>query len=294
MLKKNQYAWVIWAIAFVACDKIEGPYRESNQASGIDTVKFSETVNPRRALLLEEFTGHTCGNCPRGAEIAASILNEHPDDVHVIALHVSQQFASPVTDGSGKYTYEFRTQDGNDIDETFGASNAGLPQGMVSRTTYNGKRILDRNDWNGAVAALLNQASDFDVQVKSYYNTSSDSIYAFVQCRFANSGAGNLSLALYAVEDSIVNWQKDYSKPPGQKDIQNYTHRHVFRGSFNTAFGQELINGNYEQNQKVKKGFRIKKGADWQLTHTHVLAVISNAASQEVVQVAASHIKSFN
>jgi len=52
-----------FSIVITSCDVLEGPFDEQVN-NNIDTTK------PLRKILLEDYTGHTCGNCPCAAEEA--------------------------------------------------------------------------------------------------------------------------------------------------------------------------------------------------------------------------------
>ena len=59
-----------------SCDIIEAPYTEGNI---IDTVlcppqDFVANTTHIRKVLVEDYTGHRCGECPQAAEIASSLI----------------------------------------------------------------------------------------------------------------------------------------------------------------------------------------------------------------------------
>ena len=274
--------FVAISIFVASCNKIEPPFTEGKKASGLDTVVFANEQTNIQRILLEDFTGHTCGNCPAAATIAKDLYEAHPEQVIVIAMHVSDQFASPIAD-TGEFSYDFRTAEGTQIDQTFGASNAGLPRGMINRVTFNGTKILDRNDWASALEPLLSNSPIIDLQVKSYTLAGSDSISAYIQTKFIVGLSGEYKLCAFVIEDSIINWQKDYSKPPGQKEIENYVHMHAMRGAFVGAFG-ESIGTSFTVGQIVKKGYSLKMGEDWEIKNLKVVAYVYKVDSQEIVQ----------
>jgi hypothetical protein len=117
----------------IACDKVNKPYTEEFGKCGNGNLSI-----PIRKILLEDYTGHTCGNCPRAAEQTELLINNYCDHIVPISIHVGF-FAEPYP--TGEFTYDFRTDVGNYFDETFGISTAGLPNGMVNRTIYNGSPI---------------------------------------------------------------------------------------------------------------------------------------------------------
>ena len=89
-----------------ACDKIEAPYREgavvvsgtndSTVVIGSDTIVFpSDTASPRKKVLVEDYTGHLCGNCPyAGLLLNDTLRGIYGDKFITVSVH-SGFFAYP-------------------------------------------------------------------------------------------------------------------------------------------------------------------------------------------------------
>ena len=108
-------------LSFNSCDIIEGPYMIDNDTTPIDTSTYVKKV------LIEDFTGHRCPNCPSAAEELAALQNYYEDKVIGIAIHPSSQaFSTPSPLNSSSYTYDFRTEFGDDIDDIFEVSKVSI------------------------------------------------------------------------------------------------------------------------------------------------------------------------
>ena len=78
-------------IFFGSCDVIDGPV---NEDFVIDTSGGSSFD---KAVLLIDFTGHKCGNCPTAGETAKMIESSFGDKVIVVASHVGTlAFPQPI------------------------------------------------------------------------------------------------------------------------------------------------------------------------------------------------------
>ena len=68
-MKKAVVILIVTFLAFVSCDKVENPVipKKCNLAN-IHVVDSNTTTMDSRKVLVQDFTGHTCGNCPRAAE----------------------------------------------------------------------------------------------------------------------------------------------------------------------------------------------------------------------------------
>ncbi len=149
--------FTLLALSIVSgCDKIEGPYSNSSNNTG-----GGDTTNPIiRKILIEDFTGHTCGNCPRAAESLHQIENLYGDQIVAVAIHAGF-FAEP----TGTYFAEdYRTDVGNELDNAFGNSAAGLPNGLVNRKDYDGLTILQHTDWASKASEWINSPPDVSIR----------------------------------------------------------------------------------------------------------------------------------
>ena len=74
-------------VSVYSCDKIEGPTRES--VSVDTTCQFTEDNSvPEKKVLVEDYTGHNCGNCPAGGVILNdSMRAKYGDRMVAIAVH---------------------------------------------------------------------------------------------------------------------------------------------------------------------------------------------------------------
>lgn len=280
---------VLMSILAVSCDVIDGPYREA----GGGTVDTSTVA--KRKILVEEFTGHKCGNCPAGAEKVEELLVVYPENVVAISIH-SGFFAR--TDAS--YPADYRTPVGTQIDDYFGVSKAGNPNGLVNRMPFEGKIILGENAWAPAVESYLQSTPVATIEIQPSFNESSRVLSAVVTVRYLSDRAAIDNLALYVTEDSIISPQTDY-RLPGDGKISNYVHRHVFRGSFNGAWGDAipldtLIAGESQKipakrGTTVVKTYQMTLPAGWNASKCAVVGLVSDNATNEVLQVEEKKIK---
>jgi len=231
------------AIFFMACDKVDRPVQNPNALS---KCPFNDTIvvtnigsNGFRKVLLEDYTGHTCGNCPRAARVAEAIVHTYGNKVVVIANHVSSQFAQPVSETH--YKEDFRNETGNDWDVFFGMSSAGLPKGNVNRT-----KPYPRGDgaWTGLVETALNQPQSAKLDVTSYYDRTQKLLNVDVKTTFLQAVAGNIKMVIVLTQDSIISEQKDYAPPAGvvtEDDGEtrpDYLFENLLIGSVNGTWGQ--------------------------------------------------------
>jgi len=264
--------------AFAGCDKVEGPYGSPVATNG----GGDTSVQIIRKVLVEDFTGHTCGNCPRAAESLHQIEELYGNQIVSVAIHAGF-FAAP---SGTHYSSDYRTQVGNDLDQFFGNSAAGLPNGLVNRNLFGGtSAITQHTDWASKASSLVNLPPEAFITITPDYNSSSRLLTINVNTKILQNIDEPLNVVYYLIEDSIQSPQKDYSLP-SPSAIDDYYHRHMLRGSMNGAWGNILGDGTtYSQNQEVNTSISYTIPASWNANKVSVVAILYRTATKESVQV---------
>jgi len=286
--KRNIPIWIIalTLLCFgISCDKIEPPFIESNQSVGtIDT-----TLVAIRKILVEDFTGHTCGNCPRAAETAQALKGIYGDQLVILAEHIGF-FAETKSNPDSSYSYDFTTVAGNEIDAFFSIDGAGLPKGMVNRTSVSGSPILNHAGWGAAVQALIDIPPDIDIRITNTYNPVTRVVSSSIESEFLTSLSGTFNVVVYLTEDSIINWQKDYDATPST-NIENYVHRHVLRDALNGTWGVLIGSGTIETGVITTKSYSLTLDNSWDDNHCSIVAFVYETSSNEVIQAEEAHVQ---
>jgi len=284
----NKYiSLIILVLTFtiLSCDIIESDYRKQGNVGPVDTTKRVQRV------LLEDFTGHTCVNCPDAHRIARDISELYPGQVIIMAVHVGETFAAPTPE----HPYDFRCQTGNEIGDFFNATNAPLPIGMVNRIEVNTERLLQRYDWETEVSKLVTQKAPMSIELSASYNATNKSISVEADVEYFTAGTSNHYIAIYLLEDSIVSYQK--SRPT---DVEDYVHNHVLRTAINSTFGDQLSSKAIKPGDKFNKTFTYNIPADnstpgmtyyWRPEKLRVVAIIhDNGGSYNVLHAAEAEL----
>ena len=281
-------------LIITSCDVVEGPYM-NDIINPIDT----STVDYIKKVLVEDFTGHTCPNCPDAARELETIQAIYGDQVIGMALHVSKAFARPYPSSQApKFQYDFRTQWGHEWDAFFGISDIGLPRGMVNRTLYPDGHKLGKDEWAAAVNIELAKDVDFGISISANNTTIS------VTTEVVNNINNVYNIVVCLTESHIINWQKD-----GQIEDSTYEHNHVLRSviideslSTNQSFvSGEIINKSYNINLSDLEQSNIDYSlntaelgngiaGDWAEENLSVVAYIYNTSTREIVQVEEVHL----
>jgi thiol-disulfide isomerase/thioredoxin len=268
------YIAILLITTLLSCDIVEGPYAKKKGGTN-DT-----TEQVVRKILIEDFTGHQCGNCPRAAEALKAIEELYPGQIVSLGVHVGF-FAEP--NATGSYTADYRSETGNELDQYFGNSVAGLPNGLINRISFDNNSIVQYTDWSSKAAQLLTLPPDAWIEINPEYNASTRTLQVNASVDILTTIEDSLHLAFYLSEDSIVSPQKDYSLTPST--IPTYTHRYVLRGSMNGTWGLPIAAGSiFSPGTTLTASATYSIPPSWNDTHIHAVAILLKANSKEVIQ----------
>lgn len=266
-MKNNFYLLLISTVLF-SCDKINEPFIEK-----VNNGNDSNTIVQK--ILIEDYTGHMCGNCPRAHEVLASLEDMYGVKIISFGIH-SGSFAATNT----SYPEDFTTTEGDDLTSYFGVSQ--YPIGMVNRTAYNSQKLIGKDDWATVVASLINQTPKMGIEITNTYNSASMNLQSVAEIEFLEDITDQLKVCFFITEDSIVAPQTDYSMSPTK--IDNYLHRHILRGSMNGAFGDNLPSSSYSNGSTVTINKTITLNSGWNAAYCNVVVFVYRESDEVVLQ----------
>ena len=291
------------AMLFTSCDKIDHPY-EKVTSINLDTTlypngtwndyleneypTFSQNTNTNVNVLIEDYTGHTCLNCPTAADIAHNIHENSPNRVFVASIHIdpgatmSFQQAYP---SDPKYFTDHTNPDAVAYGVKFqnGYNFFGNPQGTVNRKTVGGNMFAFTGTWQSRTSDILN-ANNLKVNIQSVFNyyQSTNGGYLHVELEKKTSEAIEMNTVVYVIQDSLVDWQK----MPDNSDKEFYTHRDKHLGSIdNNAFGVTAFKADAVAGDKVILDYSYKLPTGLDKTNMHFLVYVYDKDTYEILQV---------
>ena len=220
----------ILILSISSCDIVEGPYMIDGNINTIDTVSYVKKV------LIEDFTGHRCPNCPEAAEELAALQQFYGENVIGIAIHPHSTFSIPNPTSSPDFTYDFRNQFADEIDDIFNITNVGLPRGMINRTGYESNHQLGKDQWANIVQTELTKEPIFGINISSNVSSGNGIISVNIEALTDINEQYNVVVCL--TENGIIEWQKDNNNG----DMEDYIHNHVLRTILNSSFGESIGN----------------------------------------------------
>lgn len=262
--------FLIILLLLFSCDIIEEPFMEKNDDGQVTT------ENPQKVLLID-FTGHTCKSCPKAHQSIEQLQGLFGGRIVPIAFHLGY-FAKPMT--SGKFTTDFRTPEGTLLEKYF--DFVSFPIGTVQ--TLNKDQLQPYAAWPAAVSAGISGDAPIKIEIDPEYLAGLGAIAGHIHVTALQAVSGQVNLAVYLVEDSIVDWQKDEDFDP--MDIPDYVHNNVFRTSLTGLWGQPVGNAD-----GLAKGFTIETqlakllNPAWKIQNCTLVAFVYREDTKEIIQV---------
>ena len=130
-MKKFLYLFFVLSLGlFAGCEEIS-PEINPQMGPNTDPDDPSPVEDQPRQVLIEEFTGVRCVNCPDGSEAIETLLNIHGEQLVAVSIHSSGSFSVP----NDENAYDFRTTEGDNI-LSFLGEPIGYPTAVVNRKKF--------------------------------------------------------------------------------------------------------------------------------------------------------------
>ncbi len=260
--------------ALVSCDKIEEPYKN------VVDDDFTTDVTTRK-VLLEDYTGHTCVNCPAAAKIASDLKALYGDRLVIIGVHAGH-FAEPT---QPPFTYDMTSPVGNAWDNHFAIQ--GYPSGIINRQSPEGQYIEPAANWSTRVAEIIDIPTVADLVIDTDYEPDTRSLSVSVSTRFLASFDQSFRLQLVLTEDNIIGPQLNNNSSIGPTPvIEDFNHKHVLRTDLNGFWGENLVPDNTSPvvNEVYEHTYSINLKSDWNEENISVVAFVYEVESYEIYQ----------
>ncbi|MEY3385927.1 MAG: hypothetical protein RIR53_738 [Bacteroidota bacterium] len=277
-----------------SCDVIEGPYEKYPVVPVDTTLRDTSTAltstGGKQYVLLEDYTGHTCGNCPEAAEVAAKLYADNYGRVIVTAIHAGGFAALEPPD----FMRDLTCPAGVALDAAFRVSRAGNPNGLVNRVTLNNRIIQGMKNWEPAIAQLLPRSPMVDLAMSHTYHPARRTVIVTVRATALQDIDAATNLSVWLQENDIVGDQKDYRKTPSH--IEDYVFEHVLRTSLNGTWGDTLNPAPVPKGTVITRTVRYEIPAEklnpadtlnvWTLKNCELVAFAhKSSTTREVLQV---------
>lgn len=261
-MKRIATITLMFAILISACDIIDEPY--INQP-----INGDETGETVQKVLLEEFTGHKCPNCPEGAATAEQLKQAYGNKFIIIAYHAGF-FARTYND----FPEDYRTVVGNELNSNFNVQN--YPAGVINRTEFNSSLVMGNTSWPSATAEIIDNEPRLHLTIEHTFTSGNLSVTVNAK---ALSDIEPLKTCVFITEDGLISPQLT---PSGTEE--NYEHNHVFRMSLNGTWGTQTFAEGATVGQEESITVQGAIDADWNPNNLKIVCFAYNPETGEIIQ----------
>lgn len=252
---KHLCLFIIIITAWLSCSHID----EDNRLIEVPHAKIS------RAVLVEEFTGQRCVNCPNAATEIERLQEEYgKENVIAVAIH-----SGPLAIYSTDKVLGLRTTLGDDYYDYWRVE--AEPSGVIDRT--GGVLLLDK--WVSRVHQDLQNEASVELAAKANF-TDNGLLEIEIEYLAVKDFSGKLQV--WIIEDGIVGLQM---QPDGTLN-REYVHNHVLRSAVNGTWGDDVV---WPSGKQGKLSFSADIQEDWNAKNLSVVAFVYNEGGvQQVCQ----------
>ena len=256
---KHLCLFVVVVAALLSCSHID----EEERLIELPHAKIS------RAVLVEDFTGQRCVNCPNAASEIERLQKEYgKDNVVAVAIH-----SGPLAIYSTDKVLGLRTSLGDDYYDYWKVE--AEPSGLIDRK--GGVMLLDK--WASSVYQELQTEASVELKAAAQVSKDGD-VEISVDYLAVKDFVGKLQV--WITEDAIVAPQM---MPDGTLN-REYVHNHVLRSAVNGAWGDAVA---WHSGEQSVQSFSAKVQEGWNPQQLSVVAFIYDENGvQQVCKTAVS------
>ena len=247
--------FIVIIISFFGCDYIINPVKPKTVIISTDTTKVYKNV------LVEDYTGSTCVNCPPAGAELDSLISTYGNRIVPLSVNAGN-FAVPVP----TYTLNLQCATADIYDGTFQMSATGNPCGMVNRkgATLASKYLLWTTWATATQDIILHDTAFIKIALTTTFDTTTRALKVTATSTFLKQLSGTYNLVILLTQDSIIGPQK--SGTAGE--IANYVHRFVLRDAINGNWGEPLVTSGATANQTIAKTYNYTLNSSYPASGT--------------------------
>ncbi|MEX0968347.1 MAG: Omp28-related outer membrane protein [Bacteroidia bacterium] len=246
-----------------------------------DTTYVASTTqaSQQKNVLIEDFTGVRCPNCPAAQVVASTIADENPGRVVVVSLHPSGSGVGALVTPLDESKYDFRRDAAADILSLLGLFN-GLPIGAVDRIKFEQNILITDAKWKGYTQQRLQVETPVNLILETEYDAALNEVVITTELHYTQDVSEENYISIGILESHMIDWQKD-----DQVYVEDYEHNHVLREMITISAGKKLT-PQLEKGRVIIKQYRVKLNPEYVAENLDIVAFVHQKGSGlDVLQV---------
>lgn len=219
------------------------------------------TESVAKNVLLEDFTGQRCVNCPRGSEVIEQLQEAYPERLIAVGIH-----GGPLGFSGSAMLVGLATAVGDDYYHHWHLEYQ--PVGLVNRGD-----AVNYTDWMNAVRQALTGTTALSMNLTA---TLHDGQVDITVSETLKKGTYTGKLQVWLLEDGITALQM---MPDGSSN-RAYVHNHVLRTPVNGTWGDSFT---IDEGESKQQEMTQALDASWNPSNLSIVAFVYNDAGVEQV-----------
>lgn len=252
-------------------------------------LEIGDTIIPDsgKKVLIEDLTGASCPNCPKGAAAVKNILDKYKEQVIAVGIH-----GFFLSNPTPKSKYDFRHPQARDLENWF-RPTGGKPAASINRVKKPDNSLLSYlpDLWLSLAEIELQRAQEIELDLSVNYNTQTRTLEARITAVPLENLDGDFNISVFLTESNIVDAQAN-----GTEIVENYVHDHVLRYML-TKFDGDNFSSSLKRGTPVIRNYTYTLPTEpqglWVPENMHIVAMIArnSADNKEVIQAVEKSIK---
>ncbi len=289
-MKKYLLLLVSGLVLMASCTENNAAIDFGTSAS-VDTTYVLTTIpatDPHN-VLMEEFTGVTCTNCPAAHDLLVGLEHTYGTRLNVIGLYI---YNFPQARPHHESVYDFRdsaaTAIGQSVYKGIGSEPLGgvdrIPAGITPSTPLQ----LNTTQWTDLIVSRMNTIDSVNLQVQSSYNSTTGIATITATVIYTKPVSTTQNLSIVIVEDSVIDAQEFPPHPIGPF-VDGYDPEYLFtnicRGMVTSApFGDVILGSmtSKEAGRLFRKTYTYSKASSiLRPERCRIIAFVHNATGDD-------------
>lgn len=281
-MKSGMYSLMITVLGLVllgisSCEEVGPEINLGNNQNAVSDTTYVESpvaTPDAKLVLIEEFTGVRCPNCPQGHDIVANIKSTNPGKVVSISLHPINSLGAPYSFS----VQDFRSQKAQTLFDYLG--QIGLePAAGIDRTIFGGesKILLDKSKWTTYTTQQLATTTPVNVLIDKALDTTNNELIVTVELHYTAAVTETNKLTVVLTESDMITAQLD-----GAIIDTFYNHKDVMRDFISDTQG-DLLTTTLEAGRVIRKVYKKTLDAAWKPENMHIVAYVHESANAKIV-----------
>lgn len=213
---------------FTACETIDEADRWTEPAP----------VEMKKNVLVEDFTGQNCVNCPAAAELIHNLSATKMGE-HIVAVSIH---GGAMSIDATKSPFGLALPIGEEYNKHWGIQ--AWPSGIIDRAGG----VKDVPSWSSSIVERMSK--DLVVDLTANVSFDIDTRTASISVTATEGVTSDMRLTVWLTESNIEGRQKftDHEE-------EKYVHNHVLRDCLTDPYGDALTNGQWSMTYEIPKGY---------------------------------------